>query len=183
MYPAVTPVYDQKKLADAWSKAKTQAKATYAASWKVKYSDSFFKHMEGFNDMSVQAFAELTAEQLKAKGNELIKLLRGISGAKKQSAALKGEIMPYVINQPLETEEGTIVYVEGSEGQILNRTMLRDKMVELLKIDPARAEALLNSASSKKIVDAYLKIMNKKTPVVAKEVAPATEEKKETPNA
>ena len=187
-YSPYKPQYDEKEMKKAWSDAKKRAKEALSGTWKVKYADAFTRNLKGFSDMSTMSFAELTAEELKKKGTDLIRLLKGITSAKAQAATLKEEIMPYAANQPVETDEGTIVYVEGSEGQVMNRTVLRNKMVEMFKIDPARAEALLNSASAKKLIDAYLKVMKKKPAVVPKatteEAKPEVKEevKQETPN-
>jgi len=187
-YSPYKPQFDEKEMKEAWSDAKKRAKEALSSTWRVKYSDAFTRNLKGFNDMSTMSFAELTAEELKKKGTDLIRLLKDITSAKAQAATLKEEIMPYAANQPVETDEGTIVYVGGSEGQVMNRTVLRNKMVEMFKIDPARAEALLNSASAKKLIDAYLKVMKKKPVVVPKapteEAKPEVKEevKQETPN-
>lgn len=111
----------------------------------------------------VKSFADsISPEELRQKGETLMQMVASIKALQEELAKRKLEIAPYVINQPLELPNGTVSYVKSSEGLTLNKKNLKSVLMQRLRISETGAEALLASASNKKIVDAYIKILLKK---------------------
>ena len=85
---------------------------------------------------------------------------------------LMDELMPIAAKEPIQTDEGEIVYVDGSEGKTLSRDKVLAILIERLKISREAAETMLDTASDKKYISPYLKIIVKhnykpKAPAVA----------------
>ena len=86
-----------------------------------------------------------------------------INELEKQRDIEKKKLAPYIKDEPLEIDnEGTIYYVDSGESKVMNRNMLKAVLQEVMKISPEQAERILNSGSTLKIIQPYIKIKKKK---------------------
>jgi hypothetical protein len=174
-----------KELKTAWSDAKVKAKyiierdPTFRNSHRREIEEAGGLKEEGIsmNDIDLQnelmAFADtLTREQLVEKGKNLLNMMQNIANMQTSLAKQKADIAPYIVKDPLMLPEGTVVYVEGSESQSLNRNNLKKILMERLRVSEAVAETILNSGSTKKFIQGYIKVMTKRQPIAPKAVAP-----------
>jgi hypothetical protein len=144
----------------------------YKRSWAVKYRDEV-QSTERFNDMDTLETSENIGELLLAmaddapadiirKGKELIRLQEAMREVKDAFDKVKEELTPHVIEQPLELDEGVIVYVEGSEGISLSKDRLKKLLMDKLQISESVADAVIKSSSLPRYVAPYIKIVTQK---------------------
>jgi phage gp29-like protein len=124
---------------------------------------------EKFNDigghMALISFADLPPD-IKAKAEKLIDVSDAMSKLHNVRASLMDDLMPIAAKEPIEMDDGQIVYVDGSEGKTLSRAKVLALLMERLKISREAADQMVDEASDKKFISPYLKIMVKKMPKV-----------------
>ena len=117
------------------------------------------------NDIPEKPKEEVQEEKPKAptslvkRGIELIRLKKDIDERINEMKIRKKEIAPMIKDKPLETPEGTIVYVRGGKSYTLSREKVRQALIRLLGMSEEAADRVLQSGASEKIVKDYVKIL------------------------
>lgn len=74
---------------------------------------------------------------------------------------LKGSIEPLVQQTPISTPSGTVSFVTGSVTKMLNKNLIRQVLIDTLKISPESADKIIATGSVEKVIESYVKVTPK----------------------
>lgn len=104
----------------------------------------------------------LSQEELNRRGNALIQMLKNVKLLEQELDGKKQELMPYLQKAPLVLPDGTITLMKPAQRLNLNRKMLKQVLMQHLKVSEPTAETILNTGSTQKLINAYVKITQKR---------------------
>ena len=74
---------------------------------------------------------------------------------------LKQRLKPIAENGVIRTDEGSIVYVNGSVSTYVTKDNVKTMLMEKLNLSESMAIQLIEAGASEKIMQSYVKVMSK----------------------
>jgi hypothetical protein len=83
-----------------------------------------------------------------------------INNLQKQFDIKKKMIAPEVRKGSLQTDKGTIFYVDAGTTTSMNKAELRKALITQLKLSPATADRIVKSSQATRLVQPYVKVVS-----------------------
>jgi hypothetical protein len=110
---------------------------------------------------AVQQAQPIASAKLQDQGERLLRLIQLEKDVQATVQKAKNDIAVFVKDNPLVLPDGTVSYARGYSSTVLNKDKLRDIIMRALKLDAARAQALISLALDTKQNNPYIKVVRK----------------------
>jgi len=98
---------------------------------------------------------------VQAKADKLIAMKKEVDVIEDEMEILKNQLKPIAEQNTIKTNEGSIVYVDGSISKYVTKDNVKQILTERLKLSEEVALKLIDAGASEKIISSYVKVLSK----------------------
>ena len=110
-------------------------------------------------EQSIEQDIQKRQVSVSSSADKLIENKKKVKELELEMEQLKRQLKPIAKKAPIETDDGSIVYIGSSVGSYLNKSQMVKILMEKLKLSEAVALKLVDAGSVKKVIQSYVKVL------------------------